>query len=305
MTKNQKKTNSKPLLQSAFSRREFLGKSVIATTGISLSGLYSCFSGSTKRNDLRVIAYNVYKCAGWPADKVTEKSQIPDLLAQELAQYEPDIINFSESPDEETVKKIAKQLGMNYAWFPSAGNWPGAILTRFEIIDSANVPIINGNRPDDLFTRHWGKATLRRHSGEVIVTHSVHLFPFDNQESREIRWREISKILDSAEEDINDNKSVLVIGDLNHTPEMPEYTEWINAGWVDTFAKVGKGEGFTIRADEPGKRIDYILAHGPITNKISESRPLFEGAFRTDPSNPDSFALSDHLPQYAVFESGD
>jgi hypothetical protein len=85
---------------------------------------------------------------------------------------------------------------------------------------------------------------------------------------------------------------------------MPEYSQWVNAGFVDTFAQVGKGEGFTIRADEPSKRIDYILAHGPITGKISESRPLFEGAFRTNLFDPESFALSDHLPQYAVFKLG-
>src|SRR5690554_1297209 len=135
MTNNQKKTNSQQSIQSTVSRREFLGKSVIATTGMSLLGLASCFSGSKKEKELRVIAYNVYKCAGWPADKVKERNRIPDLLVQELEQYEPDIINFSESPDEEIVKEIAKKLNMNYVWFPSAGNWPGAILTRLEIID--------------------------------------------------------------------------------------------------------------------------------------------------------------------------
>jgi hypothetical protein len=32
------------------------------------------------------------------------------------------------------------------------------------------------------------------------------------------------------------------------------------------------------------------------------SRSLWEGAFRTNPADEQSFALSDHVPQYAAFE---
>ncbi len=133
---------------------------------------------------------------------------------------------------------------------------------------------------------------------------SVHLYPHDNQVSAEIRKREISEIIKSAMIDIENNKSVLVIGDLNHTPEMPEYLQWMDAGFKDSYIEAGKGDGLTIRANEPVKRIDYILAHGSISENIVESRALFEGAFRTNPSDPNSFALSDHLPQYARFQTG-
>lgn len=44
---------------------------------------------------------------------------MPKRLANELALYEPDIINFSESPDESVVKGIADRLGMKYVYFPS------------------------------------------------------------------------------------------------------------------------------------------------------------------------------------------
>jgi hypothetical protein len=47
-----------------------------------------------------------------------------------------------------------------------------------------------------------------------------------------------------------------LIGDLNHGPDTEEYKLWIDAGWVDTFAKVGKGEGPTIKADIQKWRID-------------------------------------------------
>jgi len=35
---------------------------------------------------------------------------------------------------------------------------------------------------------------------------------------------------------------------------------------------------------------------------VGESRPLFEGAFRVNNEDEKSYALSDHLPQLAVFD---
>jgi endonuclease/exonuclease/phosphatase family metal-dependent hydrolase len=102
--------------------------------------------------------------------------------------------------------------------------------------------------------------------------------------------------------DLKTGRSMLLIGDLNHSPEQPEYEIWKKAGWVDTFAKVGKGNGATIKADLPKWRIDYVWATGPIVKQVVESRPLYQGAFRLNIADQQSFALSDHLPQLAVFE---
>lgn len=293
--------------QELISRRNFLKQSAVGLAGISTFGLVSALGNPNMQNTLRVIAYNVYGCTGWPRDhkmaqKANSKGQIPLRFARELALYDPDIINFSESPDEPIVREIARQLGMSYVRFPSAGDWPGTLLTRFEIVNSENVPVVNGKRPEELFTRHWGKATVRLPNGELISVHSIHLYPHDNPEARDIREREISHILESMQEDFRKNNSVLALGDLNHTPSMPGYKQWIEAGWIDTFNEVGEGEGLTIRADEPSRRIDYVLAHGPVAKQVVDSGPLFEGAFRTNPSDSNSFALSDHLPQLAVFD---
>lgn len=290
---NHKKSDKTPL-----SRREFFQKTGILLAGIGTIGL-SGFTTARKK-EIRLIAYNVLKCTGWPSEKMKKKDQMPTLMANELARYNPDIINFSESPDEPIVKAIASVLKMNYVRFPSAGNWPGTILTHFKILESFNVPIIKGERPADLFTRHWGKAKLQLPDGESIIVHSAHLFPHDTPEAGEIRKREIAFISESIKNDLLNNNSVILMGDLNLSPDLPEYKQVLNANLIDTFNKAGKGNGFTIRTDKPTKRIDYILAGGPIAKHIIESRPLFEGAFRTDESNPDSFSLSDHLPQFAV-----
>jgi endonuclease/exonuclease/phosphatase family metal-dependent hydrolase len=269
-----------------------------ATRGVSLFG-------QSPKNQLRVIAYNVFKGTGWPhqrplAQQAVKLGQMPKRLADELALYEPDIINFSESPDEPVAKEIANRLGMEYVYFPSGLNWPGALLTRFEIVASRICPVVGDERPKDLFTRHWGMAEVRLPNDQRLIVYSAHLRPGAEPE---IRQREISEMLRSMKADLEAGKSMLLIGDLNHSPEQPEYDMWKKAGWVDTFAEVGKGNGATIKADLPKWRIDYVWAAGAIVKEVVESRPLYQGAFRLNIADQQAFALSDHLPQLAVFKA--
>jgi hypothetical protein len=43
------------------------------------------------------------------------------------------------------------------------------------------------------------------------------------------------------------------------------------------------------------------MAAGAIARSVTESRPLFEGAFRLDLEDKEAFSLSDHVPQLARF----
>jgi endonuclease/exonuclease/phosphatase family metal-dependent hydrolase len=295
----------------AISRKQFLKQ---ASFFIAFSNFFQSTNKKTNRdnsfNSLSVITYNLFLGSSWPTDrelsfKANQKGQISSRVAMELAIYEPDIIAFSEAPVEPEVQYIADYLNMEYIYFPSAGtnsgSWPGAILTRHEILNSENVPIVGRQRPENLFTRHWGKAQVRLNNGEEIIIHSTHLHHAVGDERRR-RYNEITEILNSVRNDIKTGKSILLLGDLNHTPEMEEYKMWMDAGWTDTFAATGIGNGYTRRPDKPSRRIDYIMAHGPIANKVTYSKTLFEGAFRTNPDDPESFALSDHLPVLAEFK---
>jgi hypothetical protein len=67
--------------------------------------------------------------------------------------------------------------------------------------------------------------------------------------------------------------------------------------------KYFQGATGSIQFRNPYKRIDYVMATGPIAKRIVESRFLFQGAFRLTVADPQKFALSDHLPQMAVFDS--
>lgn len=280
-----------------------------ALGGLTLAGITRLAHANTDKplKSLRVIAYNVYNCTGWPKNralgkKATAAGQMPERFAHELALYEPDIIAFSESPSEAVTDEIAKLLKMNVIRFPSGGNWPGTLLSRFEIVDAKNVPLKEGERPKELFTRHWGSATIKLPGGQSLLVHSAHLHPAPEPE---IRLQEIRAMLAAMQSDLDAGRSMLLIGDLNHRPMPPEYPLWTEAGWVDTFTKVGHGDGWTFQSEADdlklNKRIDYILAAGPIANQVVESRPLYEGAFRINIADPDAFALSDHVPQLAVF----
>ncbi len=241
------------------SRREFCG-----AVGASLAAANSnLFADDSKPKPLRVIAYNIFKLTGWPhqrnlAQQAVAKGQMAKRLAMELALHDPDIINFSESPQEELTKEVAELLGMNHVRFPSGGNWPGTLLSKFEITESQNAPM-NGERPKELFTRHWGRATVKLPNGDPLIVHSAHLYPTADPT---IRLKEIRAMLASMKSDLDAGRSMLLIGDLNHGPDSEEYKLWIDAGWVDTFAKVGKGDGPTIKSDIPKWRIDYVMAAG-------------------------------------------
>ncbi len=314
-------------------RKTFLKQSSLSLLGLSLlpfnvslspvgdsqSGWPGAHSAGENEKRLRSITYNVFNgCIGYKGINGSElpsgensglvraardMGQISQRMMLELALYQPDIINFCEGPDEEVVAQMAKMLDLNYTYFP--GGFPGAVLTRYEIISAENRPFLNKehNNPAALFTRHWGKAKLRLPDGKVITVHSAHLWPFRKEENdTRLRLAEIKEMTASIQYDLaNGSDSVLLQGDLNHTPDMPEYDSLQQAGLVDTFIKNVSGNGYTFDSIRPTRRIDYIYAAGSLSKKIKQHMSLFEGSFRLNNEDPKGFALSDHLPVLVDF----
>jgi len=250
---------------------------------------------------LCTIAYNVYGFRGWPENRANRarreaaRGQMPARIALELACYGPDIVTLSEADSEAAVAEVATHLDMNYAYLD--GGFPGAILSRFPVLEHENHSLpskdIDALEP---FTRYAGRAVIDAPGGPVAVF-SAHLHP----RSRDLRLREIEQILAWLERDIESRATFLVQGDLNHPPDTPEYAAWRDAGLVDAFASKGVGVEGTVRSNKPTVRIDYVWAHGPLAETVRECRALYEGAFRVNPEDPTSFALSDHLPVLATF----
>ena len=262
-------------------------------------------TGASQTPRLRTIAYNVYGCQGFPRKKETAQRlalaapQMPTRLAMELALYEPDIITFSEAPAEPAVAAAARQLDMDYVHFESlsGSGYGGALLTHYPIIESANCPLKGGaSRPDDLLTRHFGRALLDTPSGEIAVF-SAHL----NPHKTELRQREADLIIEVMGEDVGAGRPVLLQGDLNHLPSGPEYAKWRGAALVDAYAAKNTDGMGTVSSGRPARRIDYVWIHGALVPRLIECRVLYEGAFRHNRDDRAAFALSDHLPIMATF----
>lgn len=258
----------------------------------------------------RSISYNVLSCLGYGMSNgdsprlLAARPQMEERMALELALYQADVITFAESVTRDAAERLARRLGMQFAYFdPGVASYsgypigfPGTLFTRHKILESQNSPRGKAGHDPELFTRHWGRAVIET-SSETIVVFSGHMHPSNQQ----IRSREIGIMASLIQDEIRQGKSVLFQGDLNHTPEGPEYRRWREIGLIDTFAAAGVGEPATFSTREPKGRIDYIWVAGPLAKRLKEARVLNEGAFRMNPADPQSFALSDHLPVTAVF----
>lgn len=279
-------------------RRTFLASGFAATGALALS--QQDRSKPPPRPPLLTMSYNILACRGFPTNSVTKpflqraRRTMTRRFAIELGLYWPDVITFQESPRQTMVAEIAKYMDYKYAYFKSY--FGGTVMTRHEIVSHKNCPLVKGPRPKALFTRHWGRAVLRV-DGEDIVLYSAHLHP----SKTDVRAAEVTAMLAVMKQELGQGRSLLFQGDLNHTPDGPEYARWTDAGWIDTFARKGEGKGLTIPSTKPIKRIDYVFAHGPIAERLQSFQVLFEGPFRTNPDDRRSFALSDHIPVVARF----
>ncbi len=296
----------KPKETRRIDRRQFLA----AAGGLPFAGSLwpktaPAITPSRRAAGLRTITYNVLACHGYPTTDDnravigTARAQVPARMAMELALYEPDIVTFQESPAESIVVDIADRMGMNHTYFP--GGYPGTMITRFEITESTNKPLAPSAGVDDaagLFTRHWGRALLKTDDGDLVL-YSAHMYPGDRADIRE---KEVTQMLAAMSADIESDRPMILQGDLNHTPEGPEYRRWVSAGLRDALVAKGDADGLTFPSTVPNRRIDYIWSNGTLADRLTECRVLFEGAFRTNPDDPKSFALSDHIPVLAVFE---
>ncbi|MAG56317.1 MAG: hypothetical protein CMJ83_08515 [Planctomycetes bacterium] len=284
-------------------RREFLHAGAAIATGAMVGNAPAARPqrpSPRPAQEFRTITYNVLACRGYPTRPENRvylkraRKRMAERFAMELDLYAPDVVTFQESPSKAMVAAIAKSLGMNHTYFP--GGFPGAVITKHEIVESQNCPLVDGPRPRDLYTRHWGRAVLRVRDQEIALF-SAHLHP----SKPDRRAREVTGMLATMAADLKKDRSFLFQGDLNHLPDDPEYVRWKSAGLIDTFATHGVGQPLTIPSTKPIKRIDYIWAHGPIAARTKECRVLFEGPFRTNPDDQRSFALSDHIAVMATF----
>lgn len=219
---------------------------------------------------LTVISYNI-----WFAENIDQAlSEIKEIKSQK----ELDIVLLQEM-DEVGTEQIARELQLNYVYFPAAieptydKNFGNAILSRWPIVDSQKLILPHkslSNRMNRIATR----ATIRIHGADILIysihTESIFTLP---------RFREdqYTTVLDDIGPEA---KLVIIGGDFNSftDADVEEIEEdYRQAG----FMRVSEGSGYSIVKYGIEVSSDHIFAKGFVVEETGK----MAGA-----------TASDHLP---------
>jgi endonuclease/exonuclease/phosphatase family metal-dependent hydrolase len=225
---------------------------------------------------LTVISYNI-----WFAEEIAQA--IADIKKIE-SQKALDILLLQEM-DEAGTDQIARELQLNYVYFPAAAeptynkNFGNAILSRWPILDAQKLILPHkslSNRMNRIATR----ATIRIHGNDILV-YSVHMESiFTLPRFRADQYR---AVLDNIEPEA---KLVIVGGDFNTFLEadIDEIEEIFGQAG---FMRASAGAGYTIVKHGIEGSTDHIFAKGFF---VEETGKLV-GA-----------TASDHLPIWVTLE---
>lgn len=219
---------------------------------------------------LTIVSYNIWfgentDQALLEIKEIESKNELDILLLQEM--------------DEVGTEQIARELQLNYVYFPAAieptygKNFGNAILSRWPIVDSQKLILPHksfSNRMNRIATR----ATIRIHGADILVysTHTESIFSLPR-----FRKDQYTAVLDDMDPEA---KFVIVGGDFNSFTEadVEEVEEvYKQAGFI----RVSKGSGHTIVKYGIGVSSDHIFAKG----FVLEEAGVLLGA-----------TASDHLP---------
>ena len=103
-----------------------------------------------------------------------------------------------------------------------------------------------------------GQIKVRGIPVRVFNTHLQH----DSQVERLAQVARIRQVLATA------NESVVLLGDLNATPDTPEIAG-LTDRLVDAWVTAGVGDGFTFDAATPHARIDYVMSSGDVVARTA------------------------------------
>jgi endonuclease/exonuclease/phosphatase family metal-dependent hydrolase len=204
-------------------------------------------------NTFRVMTYNIHHGEG--LDKKVDLKRIADLISQEKA----DIVALQEVDrnTERTGKRdfpaeFAQLTGMSCVF---SNNWPvlggeygTAILTRFPITkrEHSLLTMVGSTEQRGLLQAH-----IKIGDREVVVM-NTHIDHRRGDEERLESVKQFDGVIQKKAE-----LPIIFCGDFNDLPGSRTY-ERMNALLDDSWKLIGKGEGWTIPAERPRRRIDYI-----------------------------------------------
>ncbi len=255
-----------------------------AVAALIVTGGIRCHGAQDTNTMFRVMTYNIHHGEG--LDEKVDLQRIADLIKAQRA----DIVALQEVDKgvERTKRRdlpaeFAALTGMtavfsnNYHF--QGGEYGNAVLTRFPVKSWTNSHyrmLRTGEQRGIL------QLILDVHGRDVVflATH-IDFRPDDSE--RLINIDQINELIKQYA-----GKPMIMCGDFNDTPGSHTY-EKVAANFRDTWKLIGVGDGWTIPAEKPRKRIDYIW--------ISKDAPFAPVKAWVPMSQ-----ASDHVPVVAEFK---
>lgn len=233
--------------------------SLLATTALSPSAAAEAASPPPDR-PLRVATFNIHHGVGLDGlldlervARVIEQENVEVIGLQEVDRHWGDRSDFVDQ-----ARWLADRLGMDVAFGANLDRDPltpgaprrqfgTAILSHYKIRQWENTLL---PRPEGGEQRGLLEATIKVR-GVTVRVYNTHLQHNSNVE----RLAQISAIRQQL---TGTSEPVVLLGDLNATPDSPEIAE-ITQDVVDAWLEAGEGDGFTFHAEAPYARIDYVM----------------------------------------------
>jgi endonuclease/exonuclease/phosphatase family metal-dependent hydrolase len=232
----------------------------------------------------RVMTYNIHHGEG--LDGKVNLERIAHLIRREGA----DIVALQEvdqgvarTARRDFPAELAQLTGMTCVFSNNhtfqGGNYGNAVLSRFPVKRWTNFHY-RMLRPNE--QRGLLQLVLDVHGREVVIM-NTHI---DHRPDDAERWSNIEEIESVVRE--HTGKPIILAGDFNDVPGSRVHQR-LSHTFDDTWERIGNGDGLTIPAEAPRKRIDYLW--------ISKGGTITPLKVRVVPSD-----ASDHLPVLAEFQ---
>ena len=271
-------------MQKRISHGRVIGDLAVALCAVCFLGGCRTNSPSAAPQTFRVMTYNIHHGEG--LDGKVDLLRIAESIKREVA----DIVALQEVDKgvERTARRdlpdeLAALTGMTCIfsnnYHHQGGEYGNAVLTRFPIKHWTNT---HYQKVNEMEQRGILQLTLDVRGRELVFM-ATHL---DHRPDDAARWSNVGEI--EALEKQYRGRPLILCGDFNDTPES-RVCRRINQTFEDTWRRAGNGTGFTIPAEKPRKRIDYIW--------ISKEKSLVPLKIWVPQSE-----ASDHLPVVAEFQ---
>lgn len=220
--------------------------------------------------DVRVMTFNIRH--GTDEDNDLDLESVADDIKSAKAQIvglqEVDRHRSSRSDFVDQAKWLAKRLHMHFAFGlnrktpPKKGHKkPGlhgvVVLSKFPILSARNHMLTS--------IKYKHRPTKQRSMLEVVIDVKGTKISFYNthldHQRKEQRLAEMQQILAITRQS---SRPSVFVGDLNSQPSS-RVLDLARTQFHDVMAELGEGEELTFPAEDPDRRIDYILTRGPIT----------------------------------------